>query len=188
MPAISATALRRGTTILYESVPYKVLEFEHRTPARQRGFVDTKLRNLIDGSQRKVKFWAAETLERVHVEQREMDYLYADGGSFVFMDTESYEQLEISHELVGDSEPWLSDGMRLGVEMLDGAPIGIKLPTTLEATVRECEAHIKGQTAARSSKPAVLENGVQLQVPTFITSGDRIRVDPAQSSYVERVK
>lgn len=188
MAGISATALRRGTTILYEKLPYKVLEFEHRTPARQRGFVDTKLRNLIDGSQRKVKFWAAETLERAHVEQRDMDYLYADGSAFVFMDSESYEQLEISRDLVGDAEPWLSEGMRLGVETLNGSPIGIKLPTALEATVRETEARIKGQTAARSTKPAVLDNGVRVQVPTFIASGDRIRVDPAQATYVERVK
>jgi elongation factor P len=188
MPDISATALRRGTTILYERAPYKVLEFEHRTLARQRGFVDTKLRNLLDGSQRKVKFWATETLERVHVERREMDYLYGDGGAYVFMDAETYEQIEIPRDLVGDAEAWLSEGIRLGIETLDGTPIGVKLPTTLEATVRETEAHIKGQTAARSTKPAVLENGVRVQVPTFISSGDRIRVDPSQASYVERVK
>ncbi len=188
MPAIQATALRRGTTIRYENAPYKVLEFSHRTPARQRGFVDTKLRNLLDGSQRKVKFFAAETLERVHVEGRAMDYLYSDGNAFVFMDAESYEQLEIPRDLVGDNEPWLSEGMRLAIELLDGSPIGIRLPTTIEAVVRETEAHIKGQTAARSTKPAVLANGVRLQVPTFISPGDRIRVDPAQATYVERVK
>jgi elongation factor P len=188
MPGIPATALRRGTTILYEKAPYKVLEFEHRTPARQRGFVDTKLRNLLDGSQRRVKFFATEALERAHVEARDMDYLYADGSNFVFMDAESYEQLEISRDLVGDSEPWLSEGMRFAVEMLNGAPIGIKLPNTLETSVRETEARIKGQTAARSTKPAVLENGVRIQVPTFISSGDRIRVDPSQATYVERVR
>jgi elongation factor P len=89
---------------------------------------------------------------------------------------------------VGDSEPWLSEGMRFAVEMLNGAPIGIKLPNTLETSVRETEARIKGQTAARSTKPAVLENGVRIQVPTFISSGDRIRVDPSQATYVERVR
>jgi len=188
MAGIQATALRRGTTILYENAPYKVLEFEHRTPARQRGFVDTKLRNLVDGRQRKVKFWAAETLERAHVEARDMDYLYSDGSAFVLMDTESYEQIELSNERVGDAAAWLSEGMRISVEMLDGSPIGLRLPKTLEVTVRETEAHIKGQTAARSTKPAVLENGVRVQVPTFIESGDRIRVDPSEASYVERVK
>ncbi|MBW2281095.1 MAG: elongation factor P [Deltaproteobacteria bacterium] len=188
MAGIQATALRRGTTILYENSPYKVLEFEHRTPARQRGFVDTKLRNLVDGTQRKVKFWAAETLERAHVEAREMDYLYSDGSAFVFMDIESYDQIELPNDLVGETAAWLSEGMRLSVELLDTTPIGLKLPKTLEATVRETEAHIKGQTAARSTKPAVLENGIRVQVPTFIGSGDRIRVDPADASYVERVK
>ncbi len=188
MPGIPATALRRGTTILYEKAPYKVLEFEHRAPARQRGFVDTKLRNLLDGSQRQVKFWATDAVERVHVEARDMDYLYADGSSFVFMDAESYEQLEIPRDLVGDNERWLSEGMRLAIELLDGSPIGVKLPNTIEAVVRETEAHIKGQTAARSTKPAVLANGVRIQVPTFISSGDRIRVDPSQAAYVERVR
>lgn len=188
MPAIQATALRRGTTIRYENAPYKVLEFSHRTPARQRGFVDTKLRNLLDGSQRKVKFFAAETLERVHVEGRAMDYLYSDGNVFVFMDAESFEQVELSPELVGDAKSWLSEGMRLSIETMDGTPIGVKLPKTLEAVIRETEAHIKGQTAARSTKPAVLENGVRVQVPTFIESGDRIRVDPSEASYIERVK
>ncbi len=188
MAGIQATGLRKGTTILYENAPYKVLEFEHRTLARQRGFVDTKLRNLVDGTQRKVKFWATETLERAHVESREMDYLYSDGRAFMFMDVESYEQVELSNDLVGPTAAWLSDGMRISVETLDGTPIGLRLPKTLEVTVRETEAHIKGQTAARSTKPAVLENGVRVQVPTFVESGDRIRVDPSEAAYVERVK
>lgn len=188
MADIQATALRRGTTILYEGAPYKVLEFEHRTPARQRGFVDTKLRNLIDGTQRKVKFWAADYVERAHLEAREMEFLYSDAAGYVFMDTDSYEQTTIDAELIGDAAAWLTEGMRLMVELLDARPIGVNLPKTLEATIRETEAHIKGQTAARSTKPATLENGVRLQVPTFLEVGDRIRVDPGEGRYIERVK
>ena len=188
MADIQATLLRRGTTILYENVPYKVLEFSHRTPARQRGFVDTKLRNLIDGSQRKVKFFASESVERAHIEGHELAYLYADGNGFVFMDNEDYEQITLDRELVGDAGAWLAEGMQLTIEFLDGTPIGVTLPKTLEAVVRETEARIKGQTAARSSKPATLENGVRIQVPTFIRQGERVRVDPVEAKYIERVK
>jgi len=188
MAGISATALRRGTAILHDGVPYRVLEFEHRTPARQRGFVDTKLRNLLDGTQRRMKFWAAETLERCHVEGRDMDYLYADGNSCVFMDAETYEQIELGKDLIGDAVQWLDEGMRLTIDLLDGSPIGLTLPKSIEVVVRETEARIKGQTAARSSKPATLENGARIAVPTFIDAGNRIRVDPNEGRYIERVK
>jgi elongation factor P len=187
--SIQATSLRRGTVILHEGVPYKVLEFQHRTPARQRGFMETKLRNLLDGTQRQVKFWATDTVERARIEAREMDFLYRDGSGFVFMDAESYEQLTLDEELVGDGAPWLADGTRVVVEFLDGErPIGVSLPKVVEIRVREAEAVIKGQTAARSSKPATLDNGVTLQVPTFIEAGDRVRVDPSEPRYLERVK
>ena len=188
MADIQATGLRRGTVILHEDVPYRVLEFEHRTPGNKRAFVQTKLRSLLDGSQRTVKFSATESLEKAHVDAREMDYLYPDSGGAVFMDTESYEQLTIGDESLTDARPWLAEGMRLRVQLLDGNPIGIELPKSVEIGVREAEPVVKGQTAARSSKPAVLDNGVPLQVPTFIEAGDRIRVDPTEPRYIERCK
>lgn len=117
-----------------------------------------------------------------------MDYLYADGSSAVFMDTESYEQIAISDDALGEAKPWLAEGMRLYVDLLDGNPIGVQLPKSIEATVREAEPVVRGQTAAKSNKPAVLENGIAIQVPTFIEAGDRIRVDPTELRYVERAK
>ncbi len=188
MANIQATALRRGTVILHDGNPYRVLSFEHRTPGNKRGFVQTKLRSLLDGTQREVKFSAQEFLEKAHVDSREMEYLYADGSGRVFMDTESYEQITLADEDVGDAAPWLAEGMRVQISMLDGRPIGLELPKTLEMEVREAEAVVKGQTASKSSKPAVLSNGVTLQVPPFIGAGDRIRVDPGEQRYVERVK
>jgi elongation factor P len=186
---IQSTALRRGTVILHEGVPYKVLEFQHRTPARQRGFMETKLRNLLDGTQRQQKFWATDTIERARIDAREMDFLYREAAGFVFMDAQSYEQVTLGADLVGDAAPWLSDGMRVVVEFLDGTrPIGVQLPKVVEVRVREAEAVVKGQTAARSTKPATLENGVTLQVPTFIDAGDRIRVDPGEPRYLERAR
>jgi elongation factor P len=185
---VQATGLRRGMAILHEGVPYRVLEFEHRTPGNKRGFVQTKLRNLLDGSQREVKFSANGFVERAQIQVREMDYLYSDGSGAVFMDAESYEQLRLDEEALGGAGPWLSEGMRLSVELLDGRPIGVSLPKVVEVRVREAEPVVKGQTAARSSKPAVLENGITIQVPPFIDSGDQIRVDPGEQRYIERSK
>ncbi len=188
MADIQATSLRRGTPIVYEGTPYRVLKFEHRTPGNKRGFVQAKLRNLLDGTQRDVRFSASEFVQRAHVEAREMEYLYAEPDAVVFMDTETYDQVSLSKEVLGDAAPWLSDGLRIHVELLDGAPIGIQLPKTVEISVREAEAVVRGQTAAKSTKPALLENGVGIQVPPFIEAGDRIRVDPGDLRYIERCK
>ena len=188
MADIQATGLRRGMPILHEGVPYRVLEFEHRTPGNKRGFVQTKLRNLLDGSQREVKFSATEMVERAHVESREMEFLYAEPSGAVFMDTENYEQLTLNDEILSDAKPWLAEGMRLFVELLNGNPIGVQLPKTLEIGVREAEPVVRGQTASKSNKPAVLENGITVQVPQFVDAGDRIVVDPGELRYVERAK
>jgi elongation factor P len=188
MASIQATALRRGRAIIYEGVPYRVLEFEHRTPGNKRAFVQTKLRNLRDGTQREVKFSATEFLDRAIVETREMDYLYAESGGRVFMDAETYDQVTLGEDLLADAVPWLSEGMRLLVETLDGTPIGVRLPKAVEAEVAETEPVIRGQTAARSNKPATLANGITVQVPPFIEAGNRIRVDPGEQRYIERVK
>lgn len=188
MADIQATALRRGTTIIFEGTPFRVLTFEHRTPGNKRGFVQTKLRNLLDGTQRAVKFSAQDFVERATIDTREMDYLYADSSGSVLMDIESYEQITLDDEALGDAKAWLSEGMRLLIELLDGAPIGVELPKAVEATVAETEGVVKGQTAARSNKPATLENGVTVQVPPFISVGDKIRVDPAELRYIERAK
>ncbi len=188
MADIQATALRRGTTIILDGAPYRVVEFEHRTPGNKRGFVQTKLRNLLDGTQRAAKFSTSDQLERAIIDTREMDYLYSDASGAVFMDVESYDQITIDEEGLGDARPWLSEGMRILVEMLDGRSIGIELSKTVEIDVAETEGVVKGQTAARSNKPATLTNGVTVQVPPFIKVGDRIRVDPGELRYVERAK
>jgi elongation factor P len=186
---IQATALRRGTTVIHEGVPYRVLEFEHRTPGNKRGFVQTKLRNLLDGTQREVKFSAADFVERAIVETREMDFLYSEGADAgVFMDAQSYEQVSVGDDIFRETSPWLSEGLRVMAEVLNGRIIGIRLPKTVEIGVAETEPVLKGQTAAKSNKPATLENGVTIQVPPFIGSGDRIRVDPGELRYVERAK
>ncbi len=188
MADIQATALRKGTVVIYEGAPYRVLTFEHRTPGNKRAFVQAKLRKLSDGTQREVKFSATEFIEKAHVESRDMDYLYSDGDAFVFMDAQTYDQISVSSEVVGAAAAWLVEEMRLQIQLLNGNAIGIQLPKSVEVGIREAEPVVKGQTAAKSSKPAVLENGVSLQVPTFIEAGDRVRVDPSELRYIERCK
>jgi elongation factor P len=188
MAGIQATDIRKGVVIIYEGAPYRVMQFEHRTPGNLRAFVQAKLRHMRDGTQKEVRFSATEFVERAHVDTREMDYLYADSDGAVFMDVENYEQITLSDDDVGDAKPWLAEGMRVQIQMLNETPIGIQLPKTVEITIKECEPVIKGQTAAKSNKPAVLENGVSIAVPQFIKAGDRVRVDPGELRYIERVK
>ena len=188
MAHIQATDLRRGNSIIHDGVPYRVLSFEHRTPGNKRAFVQTKLRNLLDGTQREVKFSATDFLERAVIQAREMDYLYSEDGGAVLMDAETYDQMTLDSDTLGDAAPWLSEGMRLLVEVLEGQPIGVRLPKTVEIEVKETEPVMKGQTAAKSNKPARLVNDISIQVPPFIVVGDRIKVDPGELRYVERCK
>jgi elongation factor P len=188
MADIQATELRKGTAIVYEDSLYRVLDFEHRTPGNKRGFVQTKLRNVLDGTQREVKFSTNDSVERAVIETREMEHLYADGTSHVFMDTENYEQISIPGDVLGDTVLWLTEGVRVLVEMYADRAIGVRLPKGVEAVVADTEPVVKGQTASRSYKPARLENGVVIQVPPFIGAGDRIRVDAEESRYIERCK
>ncbi len=150
--------------------------------------MQTKLRNLLDGTQREVKFSTNDFVERAIVEAREMDYLYSEGHGGVFMDIQTYEQFNVGGDIYADAVAWLNEGMRVLVELLEGQPIGLQLPKTVEIGIKDTEPVVKGQTAAKSNKPATLDNGVTIQVPTFLEPGDRIRVDPGELRYVERAK
>ncbi len=185
---MQANELRRGMNVLLDGRPFRVLESEIRSPGKGRAFIQVKLRSILDGTQREIKFSTADQVEEAAIESRDMDYLYSEPEGAIFMDSESYEQLTIPDDVLGDAKPWLAEGMKANVETLDGRPIGLTLPKSVEIAVRQAEATVKGQTAAKSSKPAVLENGVTIQVPSFIEAGQRIRVDPAEKRYIERVK
>jgi elongation factor P len=185
---IQASDIRKGTLIYYEGTPCRVLSFEHRTPGNLRAFIQAKLRSLVDGSQRDVRFASTEMLDRAQLQTREMDYLYFDGSAYVFMDIENYEQHTVSRETLGGAEVWLTENMRVEVQLLEGVPIGIELPKVIEMEIKETEAVVKGQSAARSNKPAILTNGVRVTVPPFVAQGDWIRVDPGEERYIDRVK
>ena len=186
--AISANDIRKGMVILFEGTPAKVMEFRHHTPGNLRAMVQTRLRNLLTGSSFEHRFRSNDALNVVRLDQQKMEYLYSDGSHHHFMNSETYEQVSLTEEELGDAAQWLMPGLKLEVEFYNGTPIGITLPGSMELTVVETEPVMKGATASNSNKPAKLENGVSLMVPPFIVEGERIRVNPSESRYMERVK
>lgn len=186
--AIPATQLRRGMVIVFEGQPCKVVDFRHHTPGNLRAMVQTKLRNIRNGSSFEHRFRSADTVERAMLEQHEMEYLYSDGSQHHFMNTENYEQIGLGEDDLGDAAQWLVPGLKIQVEFYEGAPIGIDLPPSMELVVTSTEPTLKGATVSNVNKPATLENGVTITVPPFVNEGDRIRVDPTESRYIERAK
>jgi elongation factor P len=144
------------------------------------------MKNLIDGTKLNERFRASETVERIRLEQKDFQFLYEQGDALVFMDLESYEQLELQKEFVGDRRAFLQDGMMVTVELYDERPIGIALPDHVTLAIAEADPVVKGQTAASSYKPAILENGVRILVPPFISSGERVVVDTNELTYLRR--
>lgn len=186
--ALSANDIRKGMVILFEGTPVRVMEFHHHTPGNLRAMVQTRLRNLLTGNSFEHRFRSNDTLERVVLEQHKMDYLYSDGSHHHFMNNETYEQVALTEDELGDAAQWLMPNLTIEVEFYNGTPIGVALPASMELEVTDTEPVLKGATASNSNKPATLENGVTLQVPPFIVQGERIKVNPTESKYIERVK
>jgi elongation factor P len=144
------------------------------------------MKNLIDGRKTNVRFRSAETVERVRLDTKDFQFLYHDGDMLVFMDTDTYEQISLPEDLLGEAAEFLQDGMQVKLDMYDEKPISVELPDQVEATIVEADAVVKGQTASSSYKPAVLDNGVKVLVPPHITAGTRIVVDVYNREYVRR--
>ncbi|QQS42690.1 MAG: elongation factor P [Acidobacteriota bacterium] len=186
--AKSANDLRKGNIIILDGTPCKVMEFDRNQPGKGGAIVQTRLRNLVTGNSFEHRFRSTENVERAILDQHEMEYLYSDGEMHHFMNTENYEQIAMSNEDLGDAAKWLMAGLKIQVEFFEGAPIGVELPQALELTITETEPVLKGATASNSNKPATLENGVTIYVPPFMTEGEKIRVNPSEEKYIERVK
>ena len=186
--ALSANDIRKGMVIVHEGVPVRVMEFHHHTPGNLRAMVQARLRNLVTGNSFEFRFRSNDTLEKVTLEQHKMDYLYSDGSHHHFMNTENYEQVSLTDDELGDAAQWLMPGLKIQVEFYEATPIGVQLPASMELIVQNTEPVMKGATASNSNKPATLENGVTLYVPPFILPGEKIRVNPSESKYMERVK
>ncbi len=185
---MQATNIRKGQIIEVSGEPCRVMEFRHVTPGKGNAVVQTKLRNLRSGSSFDQRFRSTENVERVVLETQEFEYLYQDGSDYVFMNTESYEQVNLSEELLGGMVQYLLSNIKVGVEFYQGEAMGINMPGKVNLRVVETEPSLKGATAASHNKPATLETGLVLQVPPFIEIGELITVDTSDGKYIERAK
>jgi elongation factor P len=188
MPSyLQATRLRKGNLIKVGNDLFRILELHHLTPGNKRAHIQVRMRNIRSGTLADQKFRAEEDVERATLDEREMQYLYNDGDSFYFMDTASYEQVHITAEALGDSKDYLVSEMLIRVEFYDVEPVGIELPPTVDLVVKETVPGIKGATASAQVKPATLETGLVVQVPSFVNEGDRIRINTDTGEYQGRV-
>ena len=183
---ISGVDIRPGTILEYEGGIWKVAKTQHTQPGKGGAFMQVEMKNLIDGRKTNVRFRSADTVERVRLDTKDFQYLYADADQLVFMDNDTYEQLQLPADLLGDAAAFLQDGMEVTLEMYDERPISVQLPEQVEATIVEADAVVKGQTASSSYKPAILDNGVRVMVPPHIGSGTRIVVDVYAREYVRK--
>lgn len=185
---IKATQLRPGMIIKHEGDLHVVYSVDHRTPGNKRGSMQTKMRNLRSGSMVDYRFRAEETIEKVVVDEIEFEYLYSDGDGHHFMNIENYEQLQLGDDVVGDTKDFLIANLPVKIEYYDGKAIGVLLPDTVDLTVVETEPSIQKATASAVMKPAKLETGLVVNVPPFVGTGDRIKVDTSEARYIQRVQ
>ncbi|WP_260484235.1 elongation factor P [Sphingomicrobium flavum] len=183
---ISGVDIRPGNIIEYEGGIWKAVKIQHTQPGKGGAYMQVELKNLIDGRKNNVRFRSAETVEKVRLDTKEYQFLFADGDDLTFMDKESFEQILIHKDMVGDQAAFLTDGMDVMLEMYDERPLSVQLPQFVEHEIVEADAVVKGQTASSSYKPALLDNGVRIMVPPHITSGTRVVVDTGEVTYVKR--
>ena len=181
---ISGVDIRPGNILEYESGIWKVAKIQHTQPGKGGAYMQVEMKNLQDGRKTNVRFRSADTIEKVRLDTKDYQFLYEDGAMLVFMDQDTYEQITLPSDLLGDARPFLQDGMQVSLELWDEKPISVALPAQVEATIVEADAVVKGQTASSSYKPAVLDNGVRILVPPHIGAGTRIVVDVYEQSYV----
>ncbi|MEP2235370.1 MAG: elongation factor P [Alteripontixanthobacter sp.] len=184
---ISGVDIRPGNILEYEGGIWKVAKIQHTQPGKGGAYMQVEMKNLQDGRKTNVRFRSADTIEKVRLDTKEFQYLYAEDEMLVFMDKENYEQIMLPRDLLGEAAEFLTDGMDVMLELWEEKPISVQLPDTVEATIVEADAVVKGQTASSSYKPAVLENGVRVMVPPHIGSGTRIVVDVYDRTYVGKV-
>jgi len=184
---VDTSNFKNGLRIELGGEPYTVLFFQHVKPGKGGAFVRTKVKNLRNGKIVEKTFRAGEKLTPADVEDRTMQYLYHDGDSFVFMDSETYDQVPFSDAQLGDSKKYLLENLEVDVLFWKNTPINVELPAFIVATVTQCDPGIKGDTAQGATKPATLETGAVVQVPLFIKEREKVRVDTRTGGYVERV-
>jgi elongation factor P len=178
--------MRPGMVIKFNNELFSVFSVVHRTPGNLRGFVQAKMRNLRSGNMIEHRFSSEDRVERAALEEHNMEYLYDDGEFYYFMNTETFEQMHLTKDLLGDAIQYLIPQLNVAVEFYEGKPISVELPATVDLTVVETEPGLKGASVSNVTKPATLETGLVVQVPPFINSGEKIRVNTTEGTYQER--
>jgi elongation factor P len=185
---IQATQLKRGMCIRHENDLYRIVTTQHITPGNWRGMVQTKIRHLKTGAIMEHRFRSEDRVERAILDETAMEFLYKDGEMYHFMNNQSYEQMGLSEEVLGDAVLYLIANSTLKVEMYEGRPVGIQLPLTVELKVVQTAPAIKGASVSNQTKPATMETGLVVNVPPFVSEGDVIKIDTETGNYVERVR
>lgn len=186
MAKINGNEIRPGYVIEHDGGLWVAVKTNTVKPGKGGAYNQVELKNLISGTKLNERFRSAETVEQIRLDLKDFSFLYAQDDALVFMDTQSYEQLELAKDFVGDRAAFLQDGMMVTVQLYEDRPIGISLPDQVTLTITEADPVVKGQTAASSYKPAVLENGIRVLVPPFIGAGERIVVDTNELTYMRR--
>ena len=185
---IDGNAIRPGNVIEHKGRLLVATKIQHTQPGKGGAYLQVELKDIRDGTKINERFRSSESVERVRLYNKEYQFLFSDGDLYTFMDTETYEQITINGDMLGDQKAYLQDGMRVTVQSYEEDPVSIALPETVVLEIKETEAVVKGQTAASSYKPATLENGLRVMVPPHVGGGTRIVVNTADSTYRERAK
>jgi elongation factor P len=183
---LQSTQLRPGMVVKFNNELYSIFSVNHRTPGNLRGFVQARMRSLRTGSMTEHRFSSEDRVERALLDEQEMEYLYDDGEYFYFMNTTTFEQMHLTKDILGDAVNYLIPQLHVHVEFYEGKPISVELPPTVDMTVVETEPGLKGASVSNVTKPAKMETGLVVQVPPFITEGEKIRVNTAEGTYQER--
>ena len=185
---INGNAIRPGNIIEHNGRLWRVAKIQHTQPGKGGAYLQAEMKDIRDGTKLNERFRASESVEKVRLDEAQYQFLFADGDDVTFMETETYEQITLNREAIGDPAVFLQDGMMVTVQSYEGSPIGVELPDSVVMEVVEADAVVKGQTASSSYKPALLENGERIMVPPHIEAGTRIVVATADGSYMERAK
>jgi elongation factor P len=186
---ISANDIKLGFIIVFENDLWSVVKPpEHTKPGKGGAYVQVEMKNLRHGTKMNHRFSSVETVEKAYLEQKDMQFLYMEGDNLVMMDQENFEQIELNKKILDDKLPFVAEGMKLVVEFYQDQALSVRLPATVVVTIEQTEPHIKGSTATSSYKPAILENGVRVMVPPYISSGEQIVVKTEDFTFVERAK
>jgi len=184
----STAEFKKGLKIELDGVPYVIVEFQHVKPGKGGAFVRTKLKNLLAGRVLEQTFRSGERVKKPDLMEREMQYLYSEGDQYCMMDNETYEQIMLTPEQLGDARLWLTENLNVKILFFNRQPVAVEQPLFVELMVAQTEPGVRGDTATGGTKPATLESGAVIQVPLFINEGDRVKVDTRTGTYIERVK